>query len=70
MEKKGITKEYSNGEITVVWKPNTCIHSTLCWKELGKVFKPRSRPWVDMDGADSETIKSQVDRCPSGALTY
>lgn len=65
-----ITKKYTNGEITVVWKPDLCIHSTLCWKGLGSVFQPKERPWVKMDGATSEQIMAQVDKCPSGALSW
>jgi uncharacterized Fe-S cluster protein YjdI len=62
--------KYSNDELTVVWKPAMCIHSKHCWKELPEVFKPKDRPWVDMKGASSEKIKEQVDKCPSGALSY
>lgn len=65
-----VTKEYSNGEVTVVWKPDQCIHSKLCWTSLASVFDPRKRPWVTIDGADSNTIMAQVDKCPSGALSY
>ena len=63
-------KEYSNEEITVVWKPAVCIHSKKCWKELGEVFQPKERPWVKMDGASTAEIKAQVDKCPSGALSW
>lgn len=72
MEKE-IKKEYTNGEITVVWQPKMCIHSTVCWKKatgLPKVFNPMERPWVNMQGADTEAIKNQVDKCPSGALSW
>lgn len=64
------THKYTNGEVTVVWKPNVCIHSTLCWKGLIEVFNPRERPWIKMDGAGTERIIEQVRRCPSGALSY
>ncbi|RYE25763.1 MAG: hypothetical protein EOP51_03025 [Sphingobacteriales bacterium] len=67
---ENITKEYSNGEITVVWKPGQCIHSTLCWKGLIGVFNPKKRPWVDIQGAGTNNIKDQVEKCPSGALSY
>ena len=64
------TLKYTNGEVTVVWKPNVCIHSTICWKGLIDVFNPRERPWIKMDGADTEKIIEQVRQCPSGALSY
>ncbi|MGQ0740465.1 MAG: (4Fe-4S)-binding protein [Bacteroidota bacterium] len=61
---------YTNGELTVVWKPKVCIHSTLCWKGLIQVFNPKERPWIKMDGAATEKIIEQVRKCPSGALSY
>lgn len=64
------THKYSNGELTVVWKPNVCIHSTLCWKGLIEVFNPREKPWVKIDGAATERIIEQVRQCPSGPLSY
>ena len=63
-------KEYSNEEITVVWKPNTCIHSEKCWRGLGSVFNPKGRPWINIDGASAEALMAQIDQCPSGALSY
>ncbi len=65
-----VTKTYTNDEVTVVWKPAVCIHSRICWTQLVEVFNPRNRPWVDMTGADTNRIVEQVDRCPSGALSY
>lgn len=73
MEEKNITKHYSNGEITIVWKPNVCIHSTKCWRGkvgLPEVFDPKVKPWINPNGASSERIMQQIDRCPSGALSY
>lgn len=74
MPDKNITKEYSNGEITIVWKPGICAHSERCWnKEKGglpAVFNPNKRPWIDPEGASSEQIMQHIDRCPSGALSY
>ncbi|ANE52503.1 (4Fe-4S)-binding protein [Flavisolibacter tropicus] len=63
------TLKYTNGEITVVWKPKLCMHSTNCWKGLGEVFNPKARPWVNMEGSNSEMIIEQVSKCPSGALS-
>jgi len=70
MEEEEIIKEYSNEDITVVWKPKTCTHSKKCWKGLLQVFNPQNRPWINMDGATTARIKKQVDACPSGALTF
>ena len=65
-----MTKNYSNGEITVTWKPDVCIHSGICARGLPAVFRPRLRPWIDLSPSDSATITAQVDRCPSGALEW
>ena len=63
-------KHYSNSDITVVWQPDLCRHSGICFRGLPLVFDPRRRPWIQLDRADSATIVSQVDRCPSGALSW
>lgn len=63
-------KRYSNDDITVVWKPDVCVHSKLCWKGLIEVFNPNERPWIDMGGAETERIVEQVKKCPSGALSF
>lgn len=63
-------KTYTNGEITIVWKPNVCIHSAICFKGLTGVFDPRRKPWIDMSAADTERIIDQIGKCPSGALSY
>jgi len=73
MDPSTLTKTYTNGEITVVWKPGLCRHSTICWKEatgLPSVFNPRIKPWINMTGSDTESIRLQVIKCPSGALSY
>lgn len=67
MEEK--VHRYSNGEVTIVWKPALCAHSTKCWKGLPEVFKPGHKPWIDPQGAETDRIVEQVKRCPSGALT-
>jgi uncharacterized Fe-S cluster protein YjdI len=65
---KDITKKYTNGEVTIVWRPALCKHSTLCWKGLGEVFDPRQHPWITPENAPTERVIDQVRKCPSGAL--
>ena len=66
----GKTKEYSNGETTIVWEADKCIHSAICVKGLPQVFQPKDRPWIKIDAASTEALIKQVKQCPSGALSY
>ena len=61
---------YTNGPVTVVWKPEFCKHSSRCVTQLPKVFNLQERPWVNMQGATTEQIAAQVNKCPTGALSY
>ncbi|MEN9598628.1 MAG: hypothetical protein RL596_939 [Bacteroidota bacterium] len=63
------TFKYSKDNVTIVWKPEQCIHSKICWTDLRDVFDPFRKPWVNMDGASLEAIVAQVGKCPSGALS-
>jgi uncharacterized Fe-S cluster protein YjdI len=64
------THKYSNTDITIIWKPDVCIHSKLCWHGLREVFDPARRPWILPEAADTEKIMAQINKCPSGALSY
>jgi uncharacterized Fe-S cluster protein YjdI len=64
------TKEYSNDDITVIWKPDLCIHSAECVKGSPEVFNPEEHPWIRVDKSGSEQIMATIDKCPSGALSY
>ncbi|HEY0273901.1 MAG TPA: (4Fe-4S)-binding protein [Chitinophaga sp.] len=65
-----IIKHYTNGEVTIVWKPDVCIHSARCFQGLPAVFDPREKPWIRPEAATTAHIVSQVEKCPSGALSY
>ena len=67
---KDITKKYSNGGVTIIWKPSLCIHSRNCFTGLGDVFHPQTVPWITPEASTSSKIIEQVKKCPSGALSY
>lgn len=70
MGEREIVKEYSSGELTVVWKPKLCIHSAVCVKTLPNVYDPKDKPWIKPENASTEELIAQIDQCPSAALSY
>lgn len=69
----GKLKTYTNGEITIVWKQELCIHSTICWRKstgLPDVFNPKERPWINPENGSTQDIIDQIKKCPSGALSF
>lgn len=64
-----VSKEYTNGEVTVVWKPKACYHAAKCVGGLPEVFKPKEKPWINLENAETDDIIATVKLCPSGALT-
>ena len=70
MDQKEIIKEYTNGELTIVWKPKTCIHAETCVKTLPHVYSATEKPWLKVENASTQEFKDQIDQCPSGALSY
>ena len=69
-DQKEATLRYSNGEIVILWKPHQCIHSGNCVRGLRPVFDVSRRPWIDPLAASTEEIVAQVEKCPSGALSW
>jgi Uncharacterized conserved protein len=63
-------KEYTNGEVTIVWDATKCIHSGNCVGNNPDVFKPSERPWVRPENSTTGKIIETIQKCPSGALTY
>ncbi len=62
-------KEYTNGEITILWEPGKCTHAGICVRTLPAVYHPKEKPWIKMENATSEELINQVNQCPSGALS-
>lgn len=65
-----IKKEYTNGEVTIIWQPELCIHSGICVHTLPQVYNVKERPWIKPENATTEELIQQVNMCPSGALSY
>lgn len=65
-----IKKKYNNKDLTVLWQPKLCIHAAECVKLLPEVYDPKAKPWIKMENASTDELKSQIDKCPSGALSY
>jgi uncharacterized Fe-S cluster protein YjdI/CDGSH-type Zn-finger protein len=69
-EERGPRRVYANDAIEVHWEPKLCIHTRNCVRELGEVFDPSKRPWIDPDAADPDAIAATVVTCPTGALHF
>ena len=65
-----MAKRYSNSDVTVVWQPDLCRHTGICARGLPAVFNPSRRPWIELEHAESATTVAQIDKCPSGALSW
>ncbi len=70
MEAKNVVKKYSKDELTILWEPKKCIHAAVCVKELPGVYDPNSKPWIQPENASVEELMAQINKCPSGALSY
>lgn len=63
------TRNYSNGEVTVLWQSDLCSHCGNCVDGLPQVFNIERKPWVDIAAATSQEIVDQVSECPTGAIS-
>jgi uncharacterized Fe-S cluster protein YjdI len=61
---------FSNDEITVTYKPRCCANAGICARQLSDVFRNSVIPWIDLEGAQTDAIIRQVNKCPSGALQF
>ncbi len=65
-----MNKEYSNGEITIKWQPKKCEHAAICVGTLPEVYDPKGSPWITIENASTNDLRSQISQCPTGALSY
>ena len=67
---KDARDSYVGKKITLHDNRAVCSHAGFCTDNLASVFRLRTEPWIDPDGAEAEAIVEAVRRCPSGALSY
>lgn len=61
---------YHNEKLAVYWDAALCTHAGICFTEMPRVFNPRKRPWINLDGANAEMVVEVVNACPTRALTF
>ena len=54
-------KQYKNKEITIHWDQSKCIHAGVCVRSLPNVYNPKEQPWIKIENASSEELKTQID---------
>ncbi len=64
------TRTYETDELQVTWDAQRCVHFAACIRALPAVFNPIARPWIRVEGADTEQLVAAIERCPTGALRY
>ena len=62
-------QSYAGKKITIHDNRSICAHAGHCTDGLSAVFKYKSEPWIDPDGAAVAEIIAAVRNCPSGALS-
>ena len=67
---KNQIQEYKNDAVIVRFDPRVCIHSAVCVGGLASVFDVGKRPWINVEAASAEAIVEQIQKCPSGALSF
>ncbi len=63
-------EDYVGKEITLHDNRGLCAHIGFCTDNLAAVFRLRTEPWIDPNGAEAQAIIDTIQTCPSGALSY
>jgi len=63
-------KEYEGRDISVFYNISLCYHAKECVNSLPSVFDKDSRPWINPDMSNKDSIIEVIKKCPSGALSY
>ena len=63
-------RDYVGQRITIHDNRFICSHAGFCTSRLASVFRLKTEPWIDLDGATEVEIVETLKKCPSGALSY
>ena len=63
-------ENYDAGDTTIHDNRGICSHAGYCTNGLPSVFRLKTEPWIDPDGATPDATKATIQKCPSGALSY
>lgn len=64
-------KIYTGNRVSVSYDAPRCTHVANCVRGLPAVFRPKERPWIQLDNEPSaERVAEIVRTCPTGALHY
>ena len=63
-------ESYRGKRITIHDNRGLCAHAGACTDSLKSVFRMKTEPWIDADGAAVDEIAATIRKCPSGALSY
>lgn len=70
VDKSDPGRAYRADGITVYFNARRCWHTGICLRGLPEVFDVGRRPWIRADLNTPRTIATQIEACPSGALSY
>lgn len=62
-------KSYEAPGVVVSFDAEVCQHAAVCVRGLPHVFNTEARPWIQPANASVADVVSQVEMCPSGALS-
>jgi CDGSH-type Zn-finger protein len=64
------SNKYVGEKITILFNGGACAHAAHCVNDLPTAFSKDGDPWILPDSASITELIKQVEKCPSGALSY
>jgi CDGSH-type Zn-finger protein/multimeric flavodoxin WrbA len=61
---------YEGRDVTIHDNRGICAHAGYCTDGLPNVWRMKTEPWIDPNGASKAEIVETIRKCPSGALSW